>query len=213
MIQLYEIFASIQGESTFAGVPCIFIRTSGCNLRCRYCDTQYAFEPKFAMNIDEIVRSIEQYKPIKLVEITGGEPLLQYESTTLIQRLLEEKYTVLLETNGSVSLEEIPYSVHVIMDVKCPGSHEQGSILLDNLPRLQPGHDEIKFVLSDRNDYLFALDFINRHRLEHHINILSPVLGELDPEELAGWIMQDRPPVRMQLQLHRFIWDPDKQGV
>ena len=213
MIQLYEIFASIQGESTYAGLPCVFIRTAGCNLRCRYCDTEYAFDPKFAMEIDEIVNRVRQYAPIKLVEITGGEPLLQEETIPLMERLLAEGYRVLLETNGSVLLKDVPDDVHIIMDVKCPGSWEQDSLLQDNILWLKPDRDELKYVLTDRFDYEFALEFIHRYSLVNYTNLLSPVLGELEPEELAGWIMDDRPPVRMQLQLHRIIWEPDREGV
>ncbi len=213
MIQLYEIFASIQGESTYAGLPCVFIRTAGCNLRCRYCDTEYAFDPKFAMEIDEIVNRVRQYAPIKLVEITGGEPLLQEETIPLMERLLAGGYRVLLETNGSILFKDVPDDVHIIMDVKCPGSWEQDSLLQDNILWLKPDRDELKYVLTDRFDYEFALEFIHRYSLVNYTNLLSPVLGELEPEELAGWIMDDRPPVRMQLQLHRIIWEPDREGV
>ncbi len=213
MIQLYEIYASIQGESTYAGLPCVFIRTAGCNLRCRYCDTDYAFEPKFGMEIEEIVGRIEQYAPIRLVEITGGEPLCQEETIALMKRFIDEGYRVLLETNGSVLLKDVPDDVHIIMDVKCPGSWEQDSLLEDNLLWLKPDRDEIKYVLTDRFDYEYAIEFIRRYNLMNYTNLLSPVLGELDPEELAGWIMDDKPPVRLQLQLHRIIWDPDRQGV
>ncbi len=213
MIQLYEIYNSIQGESTYAGLPCVFIRLSGCNLRCRYCDTEYAFEPEFALEIDDIVERIAEYEPVKLVEITGGEPLCQEEVIPLMERLVELEYTVLLETNGSILLKDIPDEVRIIMDVKCPGSWEQESFLLDNLSYLKPDRDEIKFVLTDRFDYEFAIEFIHKYSLANYTNLLSPILGELDPEELAGWIIDEKPPVRLQLQLHRIIWDPDREGV
>ena len=212
MINLSEIFFSIQGESSFAGFPCIFIRFAGCNLRCNYCDTKFAYETEFSMEISEIMKTIDKYSPVKLVEITGGEPLLQPQIYELFSALLKKKYRILLETNGSVNLQKVPAEVIKIVDVKCPGSGEGNSFLMENLKFLNPS-DEIKFVLSDRNDYDWAKDFIKRYKLNGRKILFSPVFGKVNPAELAKWILQDKLPVRMQLQLQKYIWNPKKRGV
>ena len=212
MINLSEIFFSIQGESSFAGFPCIFIRFAGCNLRCNYCDTKFAYETEFSMEISEIMKTIDKYSPVKLVEITGGEPLLQPQIYDLISALLKKKYRILLETNGSVNLQKVPAEVIKIVDVKCPGSGEGNSFLMENLKFLNPS-DEIKFVLSDRKDYDWAKNFVERYKLNGRKILFSPVFGKVNPAELAKWILQDKLPVRMQLQLQKYIWNPKKRGV
>jgi 7-carboxy-7-deazaguanine synthase len=213
MLQLIEIFASIQGESTFAGLPCIFIRLAGCNLRCKYCDSTYSYQPQFLLEIDEILSNIAQYNPIKLVEITGGEPLLQRGVYELIEKLHGKEHEILLETNGSQNVRKIPNYVYKIMDVKCPGSGSENSFLLENLDFLSIETDEIKFVLSNEQDYKWAKDFINKHHLEKHKILFSTVFSELSPALVAEWIVKDRLPYRLQLQLHKYIWHPEQRGV
>ena len=213
MFKLAEIFCSLQGESTYAGLPCIFIRLAGCNLRCSYCDTKYAYSVKFEMNSDEILHKVQQYEPVKLVEITGGEPLAQVEVYHLIQKLHSQNYKILLETNGSLPLKHVPEYVHKIVDIKCPGSGEAGSFKEENLQFLQKNMDEIKFVLSGREDYKFARRKISDYNLSGYEILFSTVYGKLQPAKLAKWITGDKLPVRMQLQLHKYIWSPDKKGV
>lgn len=203
MLEVCEIFYSLQGKSSFAGQPCVFIRLSGCNLRCSWCDTQYAWAPGTAMEIAEIVRQTQQY-PVKLVEITGGEPLWQDDAPQLLQALLDGGYTVLLETNGSIYLEDVPRQVIKIVDVKCPGSGCADSFMKWNLKLLNP-QDELKFVLSNYRDYRFALDFIKRNSLESRKLIFSPVTSVLKAETLAGWMLADGVTARLQLQLHKLL--------
>lgn len=225
-LQITEIFHSIQGESTHAGAPCVFVRLTGCNLRCRWCDTEYAFQGGHRMEVDEVVREVGQY-PCRLVEITGGEPLLQAPAVgALAQRLLGSGYTVMLETSGERDLAAVPAEVVKIVDVKCPGSGEAETFRLANLALLQPW-DELKFVLTDRADYEFARDFIATHRLAGVAPTLlfSPAFrpdaaGErgtsqcqLDPRTLAEWLLADGLPARLSLQIHKFIWDPALHGV
>jgi 7-carboxy-7-deazaguanine synthase len=213
MLQLVEIFASIQGESTFAGLPCIFIRLAGCNLRCHYCDTKYSYQPKFSLTVDDILKKIKQYAPIRLVEITGGEPLLQTEIYDLMKRLQSENYQVLLETNGSLSVKKVPNDVHKIVDVKCPQAGNESSFLTENLQYLDKEKDELKFVLSDQNDYEWAKSFIEKNRLREYKILFSCVFSSLKPKLLAEWMVKDKVPFRLQLQLHKYIWHPDEQGV
>lgn len=213
MLNLSEIFYSIQGESTCAGLPCIFIRLAGCNLRCKYCDTTYGYETSFSLEPGEILQEIQKYEPVKLVEITGGEPLLQEEVYTLFELLDKNNYKILLETNGSIKLEKVPHYVTKIVDVKCPGSGEENSFLLGNLKHISPRKDEIKFVILDRRDYDWAKDFIKKHNLQKYIILFSPVLEKLESQKLARWITEDKLPVRMQLQLHKLIWGKDRKGV
>ncbi|NQT65604.1 MAG: radical SAM protein [FCB group bacterium] len=213
MLNISEIFCSIQGESTYAGLPCIFIRLAGCNLRCEYCDTTYSHESEINLSIEDILTKVKEYEPVKLIEITGGEPLLQPEVYKLFESLHKNGYNILLETNGSISLKDIPEYVIKIVDVKCPGSGEENSFLLENLEYINKEKDEIKFVLSDNYDYNWAKDFINKYKLFEYEILFSPVSDKLEPQDLAKWIIDDKLPVRLQLQLHKIIWDKDKRGV
>jgi 7-carboxy-7-deazaguanine synthase len=213
MLTVNEIFHSIQGESTFAGRPCVFVRLTACDLRCSWCDTAYAFDEGRKRTIDDIVAEVEGYG-CPLVELTGGEPLLQEAVYPLMERLLEGGRTVLLETGGHRSTERVPSAVVTILDVKCPGSGEAHRNDLSNLDRLRP-HDEVKFVVKDRADYEFARAFVTQHRLVDRAAavLFSPVHGALDPKTLSEWVLQDRLPVRVQLQVHKYIWDPGIRGV
>ena len=213
MLTINEIFHSIQGESTHAGRPCVFIRLTACDLRCSWCDTPYAFHEGQKMSIDEVVARVKKYG-CDLVEVTGGEPLLQKEVYPLMQRLLDERFTVMLETGGHRSIADVPAAVVRIMDVKCPGSGESQRNDWTNMGRLS-GHDEVKFVIKDRVDYEFARQVVAEYGLVGRVAavLFSPVHGELDPKQLAAWILEDGLQVRMQLQLHKFIWDPQTRGV
>ena len=213
MLTVYEIYTSIQGESTHAGRPCSFVRLAACDLRCAWCDTPYAFTGGRKMSVEDVVaRVIELRCP--LVELTGGEPLLQKAAIPLMQRLLETGHQVLLETGGHISVAEVPDPVVRIVDVKCPGSGEAGRMHWPNLDLVQP-HDEIKFVLADRTDYEYARDVVERHALTTKVAavLFSPVHGRLDPQQLSQWILEDHLAVRLQLQLHKFIWSPETRGV
>ncbi len=212
MIKLIEIFCSIQGESSYIGYPCIFIRFAECNLRCNYCDTQYSYRANFSMNIEDILDDIRKYHPIKLVEITGGEPLLQAEISQLIDALLTNGYKVLLETNGSLSLEKIDQRVHKIIDVKTINSGSKNSFCMTNL-EIMNETDELKFVISDYEDYLWSKDFIFTNNLLGRKIIFSPVFNRIAADVLVSWIVEDKLNVRFQLQIHKYIWDPNKQGV
>ena len=212
MLKINEIFKSVQGESSFSGLPCIFIRLTGCNLRCDYCDTEYAFYEGKNMSIDEILNIIAPLK-IKLVEVTGGEPLLQEEVYPLMERLLENDYQVLIETGGSLSIDKVPEAVVKIMDIKCPGSGEASKNNLENLKYLK-SNDEIKFVILDRNDYEWSRNFLHQHSANLKAKaILSPVYEKLGLKELAEWVLEDNLPVRIQTQLHKVIWGKDAIGV
>ncbi len=211
-MQITEIFFSIQGESTFAGVPCVFVRMTACNLRCRWCDTEYSFYGGRKMTQQEVLDRVGEY-PCKLVEITGGEPMLQErEVLPLMQALLAAGYTVMLETSGERSLQRVPVEVIKIVDVKCPGSAEGGTFRMENLETLTP-QDELKFVLAAREDYDFARAFVRQHQPPVRAITFAPVFGELDARELAEWILADGLDVRLGLQLHKFIWDPAMKGV
>jgi 7-carboxy-7-deazaguanine synthase len=211
-MRITEIFYSIQGESSFIGMPCVFIRTTGCNLRCIWCDTTYSFYGGEEISLDEIMKKVEGYG-CKLVEITGGEPMLQKEIYQLCDRLLAANYTVLMETGGSIDLSKLDPRVIKIMDLKCPGSGEAHRNFWPNLEILQP-HDQIKFVIKDRADYEWALKVVRRHRLDKRFHVLfSPVFGEMDLRELAEWMLADHVKARLQIQLHKFIWEPDTRGV
>ena len=227
-MQITEIYKSIQGESTYAGLPCVFVRLTGCNLRCNWCDSEYTFTGGHPMTLEEVETEVESLSPRGgLVEITGGEPMLQErELVPLMQRLLRSGYTVLLETSGERPLEHVPKGVIKIVDVKCPDSGEPDTFNMDNLGALE-AHDEVKFVLSDRSDYEFARDFVARHNLTSRINavLFSPAFSKeatggrdtehclLDPRELAEWMLADNAPARLGLQIHKFIWDPAMKGV
>ncbi len=227
-MQITEIYKSLQGESTYAGLPCVFVRLTGCNLRCSWCDTEYSFHGGKRMTPEQVFEEVVELSPNGgLVEITGGEPMLQErELVPLMQSLLNAGYKVLLETSGERELDRVPPGVVKIVDVKCPGSDEGDSFRPENLENLTP-QDEVKFVISDRADYEFARDFTRRHNLAGCVNavLLSPAFRKhaagtrnasnclLDPQQLAEWILEDNLPVRLGLQIHKLIWDPAMKGV
>lgn len=213
-MQITEIFKSIQGESTYAGLPCIFVRLTGCNLRCTWCDTEYSFYGGTRMSLDEIMERVRGFGG-KLVEITGGEPLLQREVYPLMERLLGEGYRVMLETSGERPIRNVPREVVKIVDVKCPDSGEPDTFAMDNLEHLAP-HDQVKFVIATRRDYEFSRDFCREHGLTSRVAavIFSPVHGEVDLPELAEWIIADGlEQVRFGHQLHKTIWGAETPGV
>ncbi len=223
-LQVTEIFKSIQGESSLAGTPCIFIRLTGCNLRCSYCDTTYAYEGGKSLSVNEVLSKIDGYK-CNLVEITGGEPLLQLEVYTLIQALLERDRYVLIETNGSIDIEKIQtlkqpqdsgserVGIKIIMDIKCPDSNMSEKMNLENLNRLDK-NDEVKFVINSRGDYEWAKNIIKKYSLDKKCHILiSPVYDNLTTEELSEWILNDNLNVRLNLQIHKYIWGESVRGV
>ena len=226
-MQIIEIYRSIQGESSFAGMPCIFVRLAACNLRCVWCDSEYTFTGGKKMASEEVEREVVGLAPGGLVEITGGEPMLQErELVPLMKRLIARGYTLLLETSGERPLESVPAEVHKIVDVKCPGSGEGGSFRLDNVATFTR-RDEVKFVLADRVDYEFARNFTREHQLEQKVGsvLFSPAFLKepssqrdasncrLDPRMLAEWILEDGLNVRLGLQIHKFIWEPATKGV
>lgn len=213
MLTVNEIFHSIQGESSYAGLPCVFVRLTACDLRCAWCDTAYAFTEGAKREVDDVVAQVESWG-CRLVEITGGEPLLQPDVYPLMDRLLERGFQVLLETGGHVSLDRVPDRVVRIMDVKCPGSGEAGKAAWANLERLT-SRDEVKFVIADRRDYDYAKDVVLRHDLASRVAdvLFSPAHGILPPTELAAWLLADRLPARLQLQVHKYIWGPTTRGV
>ena len=244
-MQISEIYKSLQGESTHAGLPCVFVRLTGCNLRCNWCDSEFSFYGGRKMSLEEILEEVARLSPNacgagarstgsgqapareNLVEITGGEPMLQErEVIPLMERLLAGGYKVLLETSGERALARVPKQVIKIVDVKCPHSGEPNTFALENLEALEP-HDELKFVLADRTDYEFARNFIHQHHLVERVHALlfSPAFRKeasgardtthclLDPEELAQWILADNVPARLSLQIHKLIWDPAAKGV
>ncbi|HEU5163425.1 MAG TPA: radical SAM protein [Thermoanaerobaculia bacterium] len=211
MIRITEIFYSIQGESTHAGRPCIFIRLTGCNLRCSWCDSAYTFTGGEPMSIDAILEAIAKWD-CRLVEVTGGEPLAQKESFELIRRLADAGYEVLIETSGSIDIEPVDPRAKVILDVKCPGSGEEAKNFWPNLSNLRP-HDEVKFVIADRADYEYAREVVQKHRLEGRPILFSPVWGAIDLKDLAAWMLEDGIEARFQVQLHKLIWGADARGV
>jgi 7-carboxy-7-deazaguanine synthase len=213
VLTINEIFHSIQGESTHAGRPCVFVRLTACDLRCSWCDTPYAFHEGRKMTVEDVAGRVRDYG-CELVEITGGEPLLQPEVYPLMERLLGEGRTVLLETGGHLSVDRVPEPVIRIIDVKCPGSGEAAKNHWPNLDRLRPT-DEVKFVIKDRADYEFARDVVARHTLSGRCAaiLFSPVHAVQDAKQLAEWVLADRLPVRVQLQTHKYIWDAHTRGV
>ena len=213
MLTINEIFHSIQGESTYAGRPCVFVRLTACDLRCNWCDTPYAFHEGRKMSVDEVLADVEA-RGCRTVEVTGGEPLLQPDVYPLMQRLLDSGKTVLIETGGHRSIANVPAGVIRIMDVKCPGSGESEKNDWSNFAHLTPT-DEVKFVIADRADYEFAKDIVRRENLPARVNavLFSPVHGKLDPKQLSEWVIADRLDVRVQLQVHKYIWSPDTRGV
>jgi len=222
-MHIIEIYKSVQGESSFAGLPCIFVRLAGCNLRCTWCDSEYTFSGGKKMSDDEVMAEVRTLAPVKLVEITGGEPLLQEKALIpFIERLLADGYEVLLETSGERPLDKVPRRVHRIVDVKCPASGEAGKFRMENLSALTSG-DELKFVLADRGDYEFARDFIQQYPTPAQV-LLSPAFRKdargrgggnfsLEPQELVRWMLADGLNARLSLQVHKFIWDPATKGV
>lgn len=213
MLTINEIFYSIQGESTYAGRPCVFVRLTACDLRCTWCDTPYAFHEGQKRQLAGVLADVEQYG-CGLVEVTGGEPLLQEDVYPLMQGLVAQGLTVLVETGGHRSTERVPPEVVTILDVKCPASGEAHRNDWSNLDRLRP-HDEVKFVIQDRGDYEYARDVLRRHDLAARAAaiLFSPVHGVLDPKLLSEWVLADRLPVRVQLQVHKYIWDAGTRGV
>ena len=224
---IIEIYKSVQGESSFAGLPCIFVRLAGCNLRCTWCDSEYTFTGGHKMSLDDVMMEVEKLAPVRLVEITGGEPMLQErEVIPLMEKLLGECYAVLIETSGERPLANVPRKVHKIVDVKCPGSGEGGSVHHEKLSALTLA-DEVKFVIRDRADYEFARVFVREHGLEGLVGgiLFSPAFRQdpgpardarnclLDPKELVNWILADGLNVRLGLQIHKFIWEPMTKGV
>lgn len=224
---LIETYKSIQGESSFAGLPCIFVRLAGCNLRCSWCDSEYTFTGGYKLSEDEVVDAIEKLAPVRLIEFTGGEPMLQErELVPLMERLLGSGYELMIETSGERPLERVPAEVHKIVDVKCPGSGEGASFRLANLESLTR-RDEVKFVIANRADYEFARDFIRTHDLATRAGqiLLSPAFSKtpsserttdnalLDPRELVAWMLDDALPARLSLQIHKFVWEPQRKGV
>jgi 7-carboxy-7-deazaguanine synthase len=210
-LQVCEIFKSIQGESTFAGWPCAFVRLAGCNLRCCWCDTSYAYKGGAARSLNAIVAEV-QASNLRLVEITGGEPLLQEETPELAQRLAQLGLTVLVETNGSLDISLLPPEAIAIVDMKGPSSGEAGRMDLGNLGRLRQ-HDEVKFVIGHRGDYAHMLELLPRIDTARNVVNASPLFGELEPAELAEWILEDGLRLRLNLQQHKHIWDPARRGV
>lgn len=212
MLIVNEIFRSIQGESSFAGLPFYFIRLTGCNLRCRYCDTTYAYEQGEQMEVSAIVEKLDPQKG-KNVLITGGEPLLQPETPQLVEKLIAERFRVLVETNGSLDIGTLPSKTHRVVDFKCPSSGHEKDNLIRNISLLTE-RDEVKFVISDRRDYDWAKQFISQYYIDEKVGILmSPVDALLEPSALAAWILEDAKEIRLNLQLHRVIWPDRNRGV
>jgi 7-carboxy-7-deazaguanine synthase len=212
-LRVTEIFHSIQGEGTRAGMPCVFIRLTGCPMRCVWCDTAYAFEGGEALSIDEV---LDRIRPIgcRLVEVTGGEPLAQKETPRLLARLADEGYTILVETGGGVPIAGCDPRAIMIYDIKCPDSGEVDANLWANLEHLKPRIDEVKFVLASRRDYQWAVDVVRERSLaDRHAILFSPAHGLLDARELARWMLEDRAPARLQLQIHKILWGPEARGV
>ena len=213
MLRVFEIYASIQGESTHVGRPCVFVRLAACDLRCTWCDTPYAFTGGRKMSVDEVLAAVAPLG-CRLVEVTGGEPLLQAEAPELMARLIAQGYDVLLETGGHLPLDDVPDEVVAIVDVKCPGSGEADRMHWPNLDQLS-SHDEVKFVIADRADFDYACDVLARHDLcaRTAAVLFSPVHGVLAPADLARWMLDARTPARLQIQAHKYIWDKDARGV
>ncbi len=212
ILRVTEIFHSIQGESSYAGQPFVFVRLTGCALRCVWCDSEYTFSGGTEMTVEEVLTRVRGYH-CPFVEVTGGEPLHQQEAFLLIEALCAEGYEVLIETSGAIDIAPVDKRAHVILDVKCPGSGMTERMYWDNLQHVSE-KDEVKFVIKDRADYEWARAILSKYDLEKRCTVLfGPVFGELEPRRLAEWILADRLPVRFQLQLHKYVWDPDMRGV
>jgi len=214
VLRVTEVFRSIQGESTHAGRPCTFVRLTGCPMRCVWCDSEYTFTGGDHVSIEDVMKKVRDFG-CSLVEVTGGEPLAQREALALITRLCDEEYEVLIETGGYVSTKEVDRRAKIILDIKCPGSGEAERNHWPNLDLLQADRDEVKFVIADRADWDFALKVIAEHDLERRARaiLISPAWGQIDLAELANWIAGSGMELRMQLQLHKYIWSPDARGV
>ena len=210
-LKINEIYHSIQGESTYMGMPCVFIRLTYCNLRCTYCDTEYAFYDGKEMTIKEILSKIKSFN-CKTVEVTGGEPLAQDGCIDLLNKLISEGYKVLLETSGSISIAKVPDDIIKIVDFKCPSSKMEDRNLWSIVDELSV-NDQIKFVIGDRNDYEWSCKMIEKHNLNRWVNLFSPVFDKIKPKTIVEWILEDGIDVRFQLQMHKYIWNPEKQGV
>ncbi len=211
MLKINEIFYSIQGESSKSGLPCVFVRLTYCNLRCSYCDSEYSFYEGEDMSINQILKKIKDYN-CNLIEITGGEPLLQKECIDLMNKLIEKKYDVMLETGGSLPIQDVPKEVIKIIDFKCPSSNMHQKNKWSIVEDLQ-SHDEIKFVIGNAEDYDWAKKQITKYNLYNNNILFSPVHDVLDPKILSEWVLNDSMKVRIQLQLHKYIWDPETKGV
>jgi 7-carboxy-7-deazaguanine synthase len=212
LLEVTEIFHSIQGESSHAGRPCVFVRLTGCSLRCGYCDTTYSYTGGTHLPVDEIVAQVLAFGT-RLVEITGGEPLEQPGAVRLMRALIGKGCTVMLETGGHVSVDHVPREVIKIIDVKCPDSGEPDTFLMSNIGLAAP-QDEFKFVISTQRDYAWSRDFFRNHLASlPNTTLFAPVHGDVEPSDLAGWILEDALPVRLQLQLHKYVWDPDQRGI
>lgn len=213
MLVVNEIYVSIQGESTHVGRPCVFVRLTACDLRCSWCDTPYAFSGGKKLSVDEVLADVET-RGCQLVELTGGEPLLQPDAVALMERLVADGYEVLLETGGHRPLDDVPDEVACIVDVKCPASGEADKMHWPNLDMLSP-RDEVKFVIADRHDFEYALDVARRYQLDERAGavLFSPAFRLLDPAVLAEWMIEARLTARLQLQTHKYIWDPATRGV
>jgi 7-carboxy-7-deazaguanine synthase len=211
-VRITELYASVQGESTHVGKPCVFVRLTGCNLRCTWCDSVHTFTGGAWRSVDEVVAEVAAFG-LRTVEVTGGEPLVQRGAFTLLQRLVDAGHEVLLETSGSRPIDEVPDGVHIILDLKPPGSGEVEANLWSNLPLLGGG-DEVKFVIASRGDYEWARAVVAEHRLaERCVVLFSPAWGQVSLPAMAAWIVEDRLPVRFQVQLHKVVWGADAQGV
>ena len=212
MLKVNEIYYSVQGESSKAGLPCVFVRLTYCNLRCTYCDTEYAFYDGKNFSIDEIVSEVKKFG-CGLVEVTGGEPLFQEECYPLMERLCNEGFTVMVETGGSLQIKTIDPRVKIIMDLKCPSSGMLKKNMYENLNYIKPS-DEVKFVIGTREDYEWSRDIVQKYKLDKKSEVLfSVVFGKLEPVRLVEWILEDKLNVRFQLQMHKFIWEPNAKGV
>ncbi len=212
MLKVNEIYYSIQGESSKAGLPCVFVRLTYCNLRCTYCDTEYAFYEGKDLNIEDIINEVKKFN-CNLVEITGGEPLFQQESVELMKQLCDKGFYVMLETGGSLPVQDVDNRVKIIMDLKCPSSGMVKKNFYQNINYLKPG-DEVKFVIGTKEDYEWTKDIIQKHNLTEKCEVLfSVVFGMLQPVRLVEWILEDKLKVRFQLQMHKFIWEPSTKGV
>ena len=213
MLKVNEIYYSIQGEGSATGLPCVFVRLTYCNLRCTYCDTEYAFYDGKDFSIDEIINEVKKYD-CKLVEVTGGEPLVQMDECLLLMKnLCDNGFNVMIETGGSLPIDKIDPRVKIIMDLKCPSSGMEKKNLYENINYLKPT-DELKFVIGSREDYEWTVDVMNRYNLNNKCEILfSVVFGKIDPVQLVNWILEDKLNIRFQLQMHKFIWHPETKGV